>query len=139
MSVLLKCVITAAGLIGLNRMTGTTEMCRKRVTVMIRRKHPSYQITDLLLLFSDWSSTVRPVYGDHRPTSATATINNGHEQRTLHLSKSFGIWRITHDAPDSGENVPDGEYFMEDEYAAVGKRIDINSCVSNAWSCRREQ
>ena len=32
MSVLLKCIAAAAGLFSLNRVTGTTEMCRKRVT-----------------------------------------------------------------------------------------------------------
>ena len=116
-----------------NVFTAKTETSRKRVTKMIRRKYPAYQIVNLRMQYADWSSTIKEANNSHRATSAKAVIENHEEQRTLHFRSHFRIWRITHDTPDSGRNVPDEAYFMEDNWAALGQKLDIDESIRQTW------
>ena len=100
---------------------------------IIRRKYPAYDIESLTTLYSDWSSTIRETDKYNKATMAKAIISGNDETRTLHFKLRYRMWHITHDAPDGGRNVPDGEYYMEDNVAAVGKRIDINESVKHSW------
>ena len=113
--------------------TATTETSRKRVTRMIQRKYPGYQIVSLTMQYADWSSTIRKANEENRATSAEAVIRNHEEQRTLHFRSHLRIWRITHDTPDSGKNIPDEAYFMHDNWGAVGQKLDIDESIRQAW------
>ena len=110
-----------------------TEISRKSVTKLIRRKYPAYKTVSLRMQYADWSSTVREANDENRATSAEAIIRNDEEQRTLHFRSRFRIWRITHDTPDSGKNVPDDIYFMEDNWAEAGQKIDIDESIRQSW------
>ena len=116
-----------------NISTPATEISRLRIKRIIKRKHPEYDIDSLTTYYSDWSSTVRETDKYNKATMAKAVISGNDETRTLHFTLRYRMWHITHDAPDGGRNVPDGEYYMEDSWAAVGKRIDINESVRQAW------
>ena len=120
-------------LLALNCLKPKTETSRKKVTRIIRRKYPSYEIIDLLMEYADWSSTICTADEEHRATSAVAVIRSDTEQRTLHLRRSVFRWKLTHDAPDSGPDVPEDAYFMEDDWGAVGKRIDMDAYIRRSW------
>ena len=120
-------------ILALNCLKPKTGTSRKKVTRIIRRKYPSYEITDLIMEYADWSSTICTADEDHRATSAVAVIRSDTEQRTLHLHRSFFRWKLTHDAPDSGPNVPEDAYFMEDNWGAVGQRIDMDAYIRQLW------
>lgn len=109
------------------------EQARKKITARLKRKYPSCQIVSLIPEYTDWSSTVREADDSHRATSASAVIRNGEEQRTILLNKCFCFWRIRHDLPDFGPNVPEGLYFISDQYGTVGKRINITAYIRNMW------
>ena len=113
--------------------TPATRISRRRIMRIIRRKFPAYVFESLTTLYSDWSSTIRETDKYNKATLARAVISSSEEKRTLHLKLRYRMWHITHDAPDGGRNVPDGEYYMEDNVAAVGKRIDINESVKHSW------
>ncbi len=111
----------------------STKKSRKKVIKKIRRKYRGYEIAELYMHYTDWSSSIRVANDDHKATSAKAVIKKGDLQRTLHLSRSFGIWHITNDAPDHGPDVPENAYFIERSVASVGKRLDIEESVRQAW------
>ena len=111
-----------------------TKKSRKRVIRKIRRKYPDYEIAEVIMQYSDWSSTIRTANEDHKATSAEVVIKNGDRQRTIHLERRFyWMWRIESDAPDHGPDVPEDAYFVEKSVDSVGRRIDIEACVRSAW------
>ncbi len=110
-----------------------TGASRRRLIRLIRRKYPSYKLVSLEMKRTDWSSSVREADDGHKATSAKAVISRGEEQRTLCFSLSFLIWKITHDAPDFGKNVPEDEYYMEDTVGAFGKRINVEESIRGMW------
>lgn len=127
------CLATLILLVVLNSFISTTEFSKKRINAIVKRKYPAYQIITLTPEYTDWSSTVCEADDAHKPECATVVIKNEEEQRTLHFDKSFIIWRITHDEPDYGENVPDEVYFIEEQWAHAGQRIDIDEVIKSVW------
>ena len=127
------CIVLLGVVFLKNISTPPTEKSRERIMRIIRKKYPSYQIISLTPEYADWSSTIKTADDEHKATRATAVIKNEEEQRTLRFGLRFRIWRMTRDAPDGGRNVPDDVYFMEDNRAAAGKRIDIEESVRNSW------
>lgn len=126
-------IVLLAVVLTKNIFVSKTKTSKKRIIRIIKRKYPAYQIVSLRMQYADWSSTIKEAKDGHRATSAKAVIRNDEEQRTLHFSSSFRIWRTIHDAPDSGKNVPDGVYYMAEHYGAVGKKIDIDEYIKDLW------
>lgn len=114
----------------------STKTSKKKVLRILRRKYPDYEIDELIMTYADWSSTIKAADEDDKDIKASgaeAVIRNNIEQRTLHFSKTFGIWRITNDVPDTGPNVPEGAYFVTKSYGAVGPAIDIDEYIKGCW------
>ena len=131
--VIFKCLAIVIVLLILNSLISTTKVSRKRISAVINRKYPSYQIVTLTPEYTDWSSSVREADDYHKPESATVVIKNKEEQRTIHFYKHFGIWRILKDAPDYGNNVPDDVYFMEASISHIGKKSNIDEEIKGLW------
>lgn len=131
--VIFRTMVILIVLVAVYFFVSTTEFSRKRITAVIMRKHPTYEIVTLTPEYSDWSSTVCEADDDHNPEFAKVVIQNDEEQRTICLDKTFGIWVITSDEPDYGKNVPDDVYFVEERWANVGKAIDIEAYVRSVW------
>lgn len=106
---------------------------RRKIERVIKRKYPEYKINDIKMQYTDWSSSVKEAGACRKATLAVAEIANDEEQRTLHFELLFGIWRITHDAPDSGRNVPEDEYFSEVKAQTIDIGSDIDRIIENVW------
>ena len=131
--IIFKCLAAVIVLLILNSVISTTEVSRKRITAIIKRKYPSYQIISLEPEYTDWSSTVCEADDHHNPETATVVIKNEEEQRTIHFDKHFGLWRISKNEPDYGKNVPDDVYFVETTSGNAGKNTDIEEYIKEIW------
>ncbi len=108
---------------------------RHRVTIenIVKKKYPTYQIVDIKLEYVDWSSTVSEADHFNKATKAEVVIKNSGEQRTIRLLKRFFTWYISSDNPDYGYNVPNGEYYIEENYASIGKAVDMEEYVQKGY------
>lgn len=106
---------------------------RDKIINIIDRKYDSYEIESLELEYVDWSSTVSTAEEGDIPTRATVVIKNEEEERELHFEKNIFGWRITDSNPLFGKNVPNGIYYIDVDYANVGKLVDIEEEMKNCW------
>lgn len=104
-----------------------------KVTKIINKEYADYEIESLELEYVDWSSTITNAEEGDIPTKATVVIKNDVEERVLHFEKEFFMWKITSSEPISGVNVPNGIYYIEENYCNAGKLVDIEECIKNSW------
>lgn len=104
---------------------------------IVNDKYPGYEIESLVLKYNDWSSSVQRLddfsYKWHYATSADVIVKNDVEERTILLKGQSSNWRITSDYPDSGLNIPDGEYYVHMGGFSESNNPDIDRMLSYYW------
>ena len=101
----------------------------KSITGVVSKAYPDYEIKNVELFYVDFYSTIRPADDEHKPTEATVTIQKDDEVRTIYLKKEFRSWKIISDSPDSGPNMPNGDYYAEINIINVGQAVNMEEHI----------
>ena len=115
------CIFLAIGLyvlwcISENPYIHNMENATKRITKLVNKKYPSYEIIEMEIVSDDGVyGNDSPVDRFHAANEATVIIKNDVEELTLDISRSLFRWKIDHALIDYGPNVPNDVYYVRKE------------------------
>ncbi|MBQ6285546.1 MAG: hypothetical protein IJK67_04480 [Bacilli bacterium] len=115
------CISLAVGLyvlwwISENPSIHNMESATKRITKLVNKKYPSYEILEMEIVSDDgFYGNDSPVDRFHDANEATVTIKNDVEGLTLNISRNLFRWKIDRALIDYGPNVPNDVYYVRTE------------------------
>ncbi len=108
------------------------EDATKRITKLVNKQYPSYEILEMKIVSDDgFYGNDSPVDRFHDANEATVTIKNEVEELTLNISRNLFRWKIDTVFINYGPNVPNDVYYVETKTEYVRNTDDIENYLKN--------